>query len=957
MYSGGMGEEFTDRMNDIESKWQERWEEEELFQVDPNNDDKFYITVAYPYPSGGMHIGHVGTFTLPDVFARFKRMQGYNVLFPMGWHVTGTPIVGALQRVKDGEEEQWNVLTDTYNVPEEDLESMEEPMDYAEYFIENSYKPNMKNLGYSVDWRREFTTNDKLYNKFIEWQYKRLREKDLVKQGLHPTKYCLDDENPVTTHDLLEGEDAEKQEYTLVKFEGEIDGDKVYFPMATLRPETVFGVTHTHVDPSSTYKLVDVDGEKWVVSEEASEKLELQDREVEELQDVDADELIGEYARNPVTGENTIFLPADFVQTDSGTGLVMSVPAHAPYDWITLQDLKNSENLLKEYGISPNEVRKIKPKVIINTEAYDDIPAKEACEEHGIESQDDEEALERATNEVYEKEFHNGTLNASCGDYTSEHVNSVKDILINDFKEKGIFDSMYDFSEEVVCRCGGKVIVSMQESWFLEYGNPGWKDNVQSHLDDMNIIPADQRDDYEHTVDWLESWPAIRNFGLGTELPFDKDFMVEPLSDSTIYMAFYTIKHIIDDVDPEKLEPKFFDYVFNSKGSAEEVSESTGIEKEVIEDAHESFDYWYPLDWRTSGKDLVQNHLTFMMFHHTALFEEKDWPKGIATWGFGTLEGKKMSSSKGHVKLPDDAIEEYGADTTRFFIFASREPWQDFDWNEDDVQEYFNKIRSFYNRSIELYDSGEERDKTNLDRYALSRLQKIIRKTGEGLEEFQTRKAGLNAFFELNSLINRYRNRSDELNTEVINELIETQVLLMSPFTPHTCEELWVEIGGEGFVSDAEWPEADEELIDEEVESAENLIDDVMSDIRELTDLVDEFDEINVVVAGEGKRKLFKKMKNILDDRPDFGEAMQKLIKETDEDPETIESYLKEYMNSPGNLPDKVFSKEKEVEILRESKKYMEEKFDSWVDVTTESESSSDKASRAEPGKPAIVME
>ncbi|WP_414837640.1 leucine--tRNA ligase [Candidatus Nanosalina sp. VS9-1] len=952
-----MTEDFASKLNVIEDKWQEKWQEERVFESDPNNDDKFFITVAYPYPSGGMHIGHVGTYTLPDVFARFKRMQGYNVLFPMAWHVTGTPIIGALNRLKDGEEDQWNTLTNVYNVPEEELEAMEEPMDYANYFIENSYKPNMKNLGFSVDWRREFTTNDDHYNRFIEWQYKRLREKDLVKKGMHPTKYCLNDENPVTTHDLLEGEDAEKQEYTLVKFTGEYDGKEVILPMATLRPETVFGVTHTLADPSSTYKLVEVDGENWIVSEEASEKLEHQDREVKITGDVPGEDIVGEYFRNPVTDDEVIMLPADFVETDSGSGLVMSVPAHAPYDWISLQDLKESEALLKEYGISPNEVRSIEPKQIINTEYYTGMPAEEACNNYDVESQGDEEALEKATEEVYEKEFHNGKLNGSCGDYASENVNSVKDVLIKDFEDDGFFDSMYDFSEEVVCRCGGKVIVAMQESWFLEYGDPGWKDKVQKLMNNIDIIPDEKREDYEHTVDWLESWPAIRNFGLGTKLPFDDEFVVEPLSDSTIYMAFYTIRNIIRDVESEKLDPEFFDYVFNEKGEASEVAEKTGIDLEIVEKARESFDYWYPLDWRTSAYPLIQNHLTFMMYHHTALFEQDDWPQGIATWGLGTLEGKKMSSSKGHVKLPDNAINEYGADTTRFFIFASREPWQDFDWNEDDVEEYFNKVRNFYNRSLELYNTGEEREMNRLDRYALSRLQKIVREATEGLEEFQTRKAGLNAFFEMNSLINRYRTRSDTLNREVVNELVEKQIRLMSPFTPHICEELWNEIGGEGFVSKAEWPEADEELIDEEVEASEDLVQETMSDIREVADIVGDYEEIKIIVAGEEKRELFRELNKTVDDRPEFGEAMQQLIESTGSEPETIESYLKNYLNSPGDLPENVFSEDDELEILEENEKFLEKEFDSWVDIVTEEDSEDEKASRAEPGKPAIILE
>ncbi|MFB6167192.1 MAG: leucine--tRNA ligase, partial [Candidatus Nanohaloarchaea archaeon] len=945
---------FVSKLNRFEDRWQQKWQEERVFEPEPDDRDKFFITVAYPYPSGGMHVGHARTDLLPDVFARFKRMQGYNVLFPMAWHVTGTPIIGALERLKEGEEKQIETLRDTYNVPEEVLDSFEKPMDYAEYFIENSYKPNMKDLGFSVDWRREFTTNDDIYNRFIEWQYLRLRELGLVKQGMHPTKYCLNDENPVTTHDLLEGEDAEKQEYTLVKFSS---GEKV-FPTATLRPETVFGVTHVLIKPDEEYVVTNVDDEKWIISEEAMVKLRHQDREVTELDRKQGQEFVGETLTNPVTGEEVPMLPASFIDPDSGSGVVMSVPAHAPYDWISLQDLKNSPDTLREYGVDPERVKDIEPKVIINVEGYDGIPAQEACEKFSVSSQDDEEALEEATEEVYEKEFHTGTLNANCQDFASEKVNAVKDRLIEQFEAAGRFDSMHDFSEEVVCRCGGKVVVAMQDSWFLEYGDKGWKDRVNTMLDGMNIIPDETRKEYEHTIDWLESWPCIRNFGLGTKLPFDKDFIVEPLSDSTIYMAFYTIKHIIEDVDPEKLDPVFFDHVFRNEGEAEEVAEETGIDQDIVERARESFDYWYPLDWRTSANELVQNHLTFMMFHHEALFEEEYHPKGIAAWGMVQLEGESMSSSKGHVVLPDEAIQEYGADTVRFALFAESEPWQDLDWRSDRVEQHRNRIQNFYERSVDLIGAGTGREENNLDRYVLSRLQHIIENTTEALEEFQTRKAGLNAFYELNSLINRYRNRSDTMNSDVVEHLVETQVRLMAPFTPHICEELWQELGNEGMVSQAEWPEAEEELIEEEVENAQELVDNTVDDIRELEELVDtDFDTIRIIVAAPWKREVFAELKEVVDERPEFGEAMSELVEDRERYADEIKGFLQEYLDSPGELPGEVFSTERELEILEENMSFLEGEFDAEVRLEEETESGEDKASRAEPGRPAIVME
>ena len=182
---------------ELEARWRERWAEEGRYEADPadveaaaaadadasddaDSDDPTFITVPYPYPSGGMHIGHARTYTVPDVYARYRRQQGDNVLFPIAWHVTGTPIIGAVERLKKGEEDQLSVLRDTYNVAEDTLEDLETPMGYARHFIEEHYKRGMKNLGLSIDWRREFTTNDDRYSKFITWQYETLRDRGLL---------------------------------------------------------------------------------------------------------------------------------------------------------------------------------------------------------------------------------------------------------------------------------------------------------------------------------------------------------------------------------------------------------------------------------------------------------------------------------------------------------------------------------------------------------------------------------------------------------------------------------------------------------------------------------------------------------------------------------------------------------------------------------------------------------
>jgi leucyl-tRNA synthetase len=239
--------------------------------------------------------------------------------------------------------------------------------------------------------------------------------------------YCTDEEQPVTTHDLLEGEDAEFQEYTLVRFRGDSpdDGEAV-FPMATLRPETVRGVTNAYVDPEATYVRASVDGETWVISEDAAEKFRLQDREVEIQAEFEGADIVGTSVENPITGDDVLILPAGFVDADNATGVVMSVPAHSPDDYVALQELKARADDLTQYGIDPESVRDIEPIPILSIEGYGEIPAKSAVEEHDIESSNDPE-LEEATNDLYNAEFHSGVMNDEYGEFAGEVVEDVRE--------------------------------------------------------------------------------------------------------------------------------------------------------------------------------------------------------------------------------------------------------------------------------------------------------------------------------------------------------------------------------------------------------------------------------------------------------------------------------------------------------------------------------------------------
>ena len=165
--------------NVIDKKWQKKWSENNDHEIDSNNKEKKFITVAYPYPNSPQHIGHGRTYTIADVHSRYLRMKGFNVLFPMGFHYTGTPILGMAKRVEANDAELIEAFKTLYKVPEDKIKEFVEPVKIADYFHEE-IKSGMIEMGYSIDWRREFTTIDPAYQKFIEWQFRNLKEKNLI---------------------------------------------------------------------------------------------------------------------------------------------------------------------------------------------------------------------------------------------------------------------------------------------------------------------------------------------------------------------------------------------------------------------------------------------------------------------------------------------------------------------------------------------------------------------------------------------------------------------------------------------------------------------------------------------------------------------------------------------------------------------------------------------------------
>ena len=948
---------------EIEETWRRRWAESGRYQADPDGrgedgaGDVTFVTVPYPYPSGGMHIGHARTYTVPDVYARYRRQQGDNVLFPIAWHVTGTPIVGAVERLKKGEEAQIDSLQNAFGVPEADLEHLETPMGYARYFIEEadcSYKRGMQSLGLSIDWRREFTTNDEHYSRFIAWQYETLRERGLLERGLHPVSFCTDERQPVTTHDLLEGEDAEFQEYTLIQFEG----DGVVYPMATLRPETVRGVTNAFVDPEATYVEANVDGETWIVAREAVEKLDLQARHVDVDTEIEGADLVGRTVQNPVTDDELMILPASFVDTDSATGVVMSVPAHSPDDWVALEEAKERADELTAYGIDPETVRAIEPRAIVTIEGYGEYPARDAVEEHGVTGSEDP-ALEDAVGELYSREFHEGELIEEYGEFAGEVIQDVREELRAHYRERGAFETMYDFTEEVVCRCGSEVEVAEQDTWFLRYNDPEWREKAHDAIGRLDAIPETTREQYEHTVEWLEEWPCIRNYGLGTRLPWDDEFVIEPLSDSTIYMAYYTIAHRLEELPAEALTRSFFDTLFLGPEALEEPDER------ALE-LREEWEYWYPVDYRCSANDLISNHLTFFLYHHAELFEPEEWPEGITVMGMGLLEGERMSSSKGHVVLPNEAIERFGADTVRFFLLNSSEPWQDYDWRGEAVGATRDQLERFWDRAIAVIDGGPgERDLEPIDRWLLAKLQETVRTVTDALEGFETRTASQAAFYRFEEHRKWYRRRTDLDRPGARwtrRTVLETRLRLLAPFVPFLANELHERLVGEP-AETLPWPAPVEEFEDPGVVAEEGLVESLLEDVRDILEVTGGDPEtIRVFTADDWKHEVYE---TVLETGPDHGAAMGAVMEE-----ESLRQRGDAVNDLVGELVPMVRQRDQETletlatvderGVYERAVAFLEDEFDASVVVTPETEAPADledAASGARPFRPAIQVD
>jgi leucyl-tRNA synthetase len=931
-----------EKIKKIEAKWQKRWEEKKVFEANINRKKKkFFITFPYPYVNGAPHIGHTFSLFRVDSFARFKRLQGFNVLFPQGFHATGEPILGTIERIKKNDVTQIETFK-LFGASDEDIKKFVEngPAFVAKYWM-RKWIDVLKKSGMSIDWRRTFITAiTPHYNKFVEWQYNTLRKKGYVIQGTHPVIWCPHCQSPTGDHDRLRGEGESPVQFYVIKFKlesGEI------LPCATLRPETIFGVTNIWIKPNEEYVVIRVDGEKWIVSRQAKEKLKDQLRKVEEVERINSECLIGKLVENMVTKEKVPILPASFVDVEFGTGVVMSVPAHAPYDYIALEDLKKTE-----IGKRLN-VENIAPKKIIEVQDYKDIPAEEACKAYHIENQSQTEKLELATQEVYKKEFHKGRMIVEP--FKGLAVKEAKEKVVELLSSANALDYMWETTGIVICRCGTRCHVKILENqWFLKFSDEEWKKKVRECIERMKFYPEEIRQQFINTVDWLENKACTRKTGLGTRLPWDKEWIVETLSDSTIYMAFYTIYPYLKKIPAEKLNDEIFDYVFLGKGNRKEIAKKYNIKEALLRKMREEFEYFYPVDMRSSGKDLVQNHLTFYLFHHVAIWDKKYWPKAIAVNGFVNVGGVKMSKSRGNIIPLSVLLKEFGSDLTRINIISSAEDLSDADWRGENIKTFLERINFIFALISSLKNMKILKER-NIDKFLTAKINKIGKEAIEAYEKLKFRTATQLLFFEFLNDLEWYVKRVggiENANRKVLKDVLKKFVVLISPLIPHLAEEFWEKLGGKKFVFQAGIPRFGK--VDEEAISAEIFLQQLIEDIREVKKLVEgKPKEVDIIIAAKWKFDLVEKVRK--GEKVELRELLEKF--EEKEREKVIKFYKKLLMLKETPT---ILSREKEIEITKEAAELLEKEAGAKITITVEENSGLEKAKQAEPFKPAIYF-
>lgn len=501
----------------------------------------------------------------------------------------------------------------------------------------------------------------------------------------------------------------------------------------------------------------------------------------------------------PLTPYERIYsLPMMNISMFKGTGLVTSVPSDSPDDFAALTDLRNKKPLREKYGIT-DEMVAPDPLEIIEIPGLGCLSAPKVCEQLGIKGQNDRDLLAQAKDLCYTRGFNEGTM--AVGEHKGKSVQAAKPLLRQQLIEAGQGLTYFEPEKLVTSRSGEECVVAFCDQWYINYADPDWKGLVRTHLQEAFRCNSEVgHKELLFTVDWIHEWGCSRSFGLGTKLPWDEKYLIESLSDSTIYFAYYTIAHHLQGdmggstpgsagLLPAELTEEVWDYVLLGK-------ELAHPKLEALARMRKEFLYWYPMDLRASGKDLIKNHLTMSLFNHAAIWGPAMMPGSFLCNGWLKLKNEKMSKSTGNFMTLEDALKEYGADATRLCCAQSGDSIDDANFLPEvanaailqlaTLEAYFGEVaptlrqlRTEPAQELSFYDSAFGNE-----------LADLAAKAAKAYEEYRFRDVCKYGWHELVSCKEYYLLNCAERGprADLLLRYLVLQLQLIYPVCPHTAQ-------------------------------------------------------------------------------------------------------------------------------------------------------------------------
>ena len=756
---------------EIEKKWQKYWEENDCFKTEEDDSkEKYYCLEMFPYPSGNLHMGHVRNYSIGDVVARFKKMDGFNVLHPMGWDSFGLPAENAA--IKHGIHP--NIWT-WDNIAE--------------------MRSQLKQLGLSYDWNREVATCHPDYYKWMQWIFIQFYNRGLAYKKENPVNWCPSCKTVLANEQVVDGccerckspvgkknlsqwylkitDYAERLLDNLDTLDGwpnkvkimqrnwigksvgaevdfEIKDSDEKLTVFTTRVDTIYGTTYMVLAPEYPSVLSMVEGTEYENPvKEYIEKVEhMNDIERTSTVNEKTGVFIGKYAINPFTKKEIPIYISDYVLMGYGTGAVMGVPAHDQRDF----------EFATKFGID------IIPVVDPGDPEIDLNNLKEAC------------AAE-------------GTL-INSGEFNGMNNRDAIGKFIEIVEEQGIGKKTVNYRLR-------DWLISRQRYWgcpipMIYCEDCGWVPEKEENLPVM--LPTD----VEFTGKGESPLTTSKTFGdtvcpiCGKPAKREMDTMDTFLDSSWYFLRYCDPKNDKAPFDPKKAE------------------------------------YWMNVDQYIGGVEHAILHLMYARFFQMALYDmglvkDEEPFKNLLTQGMVNKDGKKMSKSLGNVVSPEEIINKYGADTARLFILFAAPPERELDWSDAGVEGSYRFLNRVYRLVYEIKEKYPEvpsafEIKTDADKSLNYTLNFTIKKVSEDVGGRFSFNTAISSIMELVNEMYRYKEQGC-VNEGLLGKAVKDLILILSPFVPHICEEMWEHIGQTESVTTMSWPEYDEDaLVKESVE-------------------------------------------------------------------------------------------------------------------------------------------